>query len=90
MSIENLQLILKNVVRHREVSAIKHVRYREVSLYTKPVDEKLMSELIFNIVMKLISISRTPFEKKKRKKKSTANEEAGKWSREIHEMFSSG
>ena len=83
-------MVLTNGVCYREVSAIKHVRSREVSLYTRPVDEKLMSELIFNIVMTLISIPRTPFEKKEIKKKSTTNEEAGKWSREIHEMFSSG
>ena len=32
---ENLQLVPKNGDRYREVSAIKHVRYREVPLYTQ-------------------------------------------------------
>ena len=55
-----------------------------------PVDEKLMGELIFNIVMTLPPLSTTPFEKKERKKKSTSNEEAGSWRRDIREMFYSG
>lgn len=67
-------------------------RYLELvhSIYTEPVDEKLMGELIFNFVMTLPPLPTTPFEKKKRKKKSNSNEEAGNGSRDIREMLSSG
>jgi len=65
-------------------------RYLELvhNIYTEPVDEKLMGELVFNFVMTLPPLPTTPFEKKKRKKKS--NEEAGNGSRDIREMFSGG
>ena len=67
-------------------------RYLELvhSIYTKPVEEKLMGELVFNFVMTLPPLPTTPFEKKKRKKKSTSNEEAGNGSKDIREMLLSG
>lgn len=63
-------------------------RYLELvhSLYTEPVEEKLMGELIFNFVMTLPPLpgtSITPLEKRKRKK----NENGANSSRDIREMF---
>ena len=70
-------------------------RYLELvhSIYTEPVDEKLMGELIFNFVMTLPPLScgpTIPMEKRKRKKKSASNEEAGNGNRDIRAMFSAG
>lgn len=63
-------------------------RYLELvhSLYTEPVEEKLMGELIFNFVMTLPPLpgtSITPLEKRKRKK----NGNGANSSRDIREMF---
>ena len=55
-------------------------------MYTEPVEEKLMGELIFNFVMTLPPLpgtSITPLEKRKRKK----NENGANSSRDIREMF---
>ena len=54
-------------------------------IYTKPVHERLMGELIFDFTMTL------PLQliaSKKRKRKSSSHETAGNWSRDISKMFS--
>ena len=54
-------------------------------IYTEPVYERLMGELIFDFTMTLPIAS---LENKKRKRKSSSHETAGNGSRDIRKMFS--
>ena len=54
-------------------------------IYTEPVYEKVMSELIFDFTMTLPIAS---LENKERKRKSSSHKTVGKWSRDILEMLS--
>ena len=53
-------------------------------IYTEPVYERLMGELIFDFTMTLPIAS---LENKKRKRKSSSHETAGNGSRDIRKMF---
>ena len=64
-------------------------RYLELvhSIYTEPVDERLMGQLIFNFTMTLPQLPTASLENKKRKRKSSSHA-AGNGSKDIREMFS--
>ena len=58
------------------------------NIYTEPVDERLMGELIFDFTMTLPLQLIASLENKKRKRKSSSHETAGNGSRDIRKMFS--
>ena len=65
-------------------------RYLELiqNLYTEPVEERVMGELVFNFVMTLppmVNMPVLPTLKKRKKKATTTN--ATTRNRDIHEMF---
>ena len=70
-------------------------RYLELvhSIYTEPVEEKLMGELVFNFVMTLpplMSVPPATSKKKHKRKKKTTFDPASSGSRDIREMFLGG
>ena len=96
MSSRSLQILKKVQARHEVLQSTVlqsrlTARYLELiqNLYTEPVEERVMGELVFNFAMTLppmVDMPALPTLKKRKKKATTTN--ATTRNRDIREMFS--